>query len=44
VTVLALRRGEEVIANPEAGESIESGDVLVVLGRGEDIQRVAALE
>ncbi|MDY7096210.1 MAG: TrkA family potassium uptake protein [Acidobacteriota bacterium] len=44
VTVLALRRGEEVLANPEAGEKIESGDVLVLLGHGDDIQRVAALE
>lgn len=42
VTVLALRRGDHVISNPAADDEVESGDVLVVLGRDEAVRRLAA--
>lgn len=44
VTVLAFRRHDSVIANPKAAERIESGDVLVLLGRLDAIRRLGALE
>lgn len=42
VTVLALRRGDEVLANPSADDEVESGDVLVLLGRDEAMRKLAA--
>lgn len=42
VTVLALRRGDEVHANPSATDQVASGDVLVLLGRDEAVRRLAA--
>jgi len=41
VTVLAIRRGNEVVISPGAGQTVEEGDVLVVVGRNE---RLTALE
>jgi trk system potassium uptake protein TrkA len=43
LSVLAIQRGEEVTANPGAGATVESGDVLVLLGSEAAISRVAAL-
>lgn len=43
VSVLALRRGEIVKANPRASETIESGDVLVLLGHADAIKRLGSL-
>lgn len=43
VTVLALRRGENVRANPQGSDGVESGDVLVLMGERAAIQRIAAL-
>lgn len=40
VTVLAIRRGEEIIISPGARHEIKEGDVLVVLGR---VDRLRAL-
>jgi CPA2 family monovalent cation:H+ antiporter-2 len=42
VTVVAIRRGEELIPNPHGEERVQEGDLLVVLGLGEEI--VAARE
>ena len=43
VSVMAIQRGEHVIANPRPTEVIQSGDILVVVGSVESIRRVAAL-
>ncbi len=43
VTVLALRRGSEVTANPEAGTRLAAGDLAVVIGPPEKVRAVAAL-
>lgn len=43
VSVLAIRRGGEVLAAPGAATPVESGDLLLVLGSEEAIHRVAAL-
>jgi len=42
VTVVAIRRNEALIPNPRGEERVEEGDLLVVLGLGEEI--VAARE
>lgn len=36
VSVMAIQRGEETIANPEATETVRAGDTLVVLGTREE--------
>lgn len=38
VTVLAIRRGNEVIISPGAGQVIKAGDILVVVGREERLK------
>lgn len=43
VSVLAIRRGPEVMAAPGREAAIESGDLLLLLGDEEAIRRVAAL-
>jgi trk system potassium uptake protein TrkA len=43
LSVLAIQRGDQVTANPGAGATVESGDVLVLLGSEAAITRVAAL-
>jgi trk system potassium uptake protein TrkA len=43
LSVLAIQRGGQVTANPGAGATVESGDVLVLLGSEAAISRVAAL-
>jgi monovalent cation:H+ antiporter-2, CPA2 family len=37
VTVIAIRRGDELIANPSADEVVQGGDLLVVFGLGEEL-------
>lgn len=44
VTVIAIQRGDLVMANPEPEEPVESGDVLVLLGDDPSITGVAALK
>ncbi len=44
VSVLAIRRGGKVLANPAADDPLFSGDVLVLLGNPRSIERIAALE
>lgn len=43
VTVLAIQRGREALANPAPELTIETGDVLVLLGEDPQIRKVAAL-
>ena len=40
IIVVALKRGDDVIFNPEADERIQGGDVLVALGPLSAIERV----
>jgi trk system potassium uptake protein TrkA len=40
VTIVAIRRGEEVLSLPRADEVIRPDDILVVLGRMEDCERL----
>jgi trk system potassium uptake protein TrkA len=42
VTVLAIQRRGKASANPPLGEALQGGDVLVLLGRQDAIERVAA--
>lgn len=42
VSVMAIRRGDDVEPNPRADETIESGDILVVIGSTEHVNRLAA--
>jgi CPA2 family monovalent cation:H+ antiporter-2 len=43
VSVVAIRRGEDLIPNPGADERVQAGDLLVVLGLGEEIAAASAL-
>lgn len=43
VTVVAIRRGEELIPNPQGDERVSEGDLLVVLGLGEEIAAAGEL-
>ncbi|RAL21244.1 potassium uptake system protein [Lujinxingia litoralis] len=43
VSIMAIQRGDHVIANPMGGESLKSGDVLVVVGSVNSIRNLAAL-
>ncbi len=40
LTIVAIRRGNDVIISPGASEVIQEGDILVVLGRTEDCERL----
>ncbi|MBF7084432.1 TrkA family potassium uptake protein [Desulfallas sp. Bu1-1] len=44
VTILAVKRGEDIIVAPVAGQVINPGDVLVALGKNEDLQRLSEME
>jgi len=39
ITLLAVRRGSEVMSNPESGTRFTAGDILVILGKPLDIVR-----
>ncbi|QDG51211.1 TrkA family potassium uptake protein [Persicimonas caeni] len=43
VSVLAIRRGDTVEPNPRAEVQLVSGDIMVVIGRPEAVNRIAAL-
>ncbi|TXD34440.1 TrkA family potassium uptake protein [Lujinxingia vulgaris] len=43
VSIMAIQRGDEVIANPMGAESLQSGDVLVVVGSVNSIRNLASL-
>jgi trk system potassium uptake protein len=40
ISVLAIKHGEAITVSPKAQEVIQRGDVLVVVGANEDLQRV----
>ncbi|KQL54786.1 potassium transporter Trk [Heyndrickxia shackletonii] len=39
ITIVAIRRGSNIIVSPQAGDVIEREDVLIVIGAVEDINR-----
>ncbi len=43
VTVLGIRRGEETIPNPPASATILKDDYLIVMGGGEELQKLERL-
>jgi trk system potassium uptake protein TrkA len=43
VSVLAIRRGDDIDPNPRAEDHLDSGDILVIIGRPEAVNRIAAL-
>jgi len=43
VNVVAIRRGDELVANPGAETVVEAGDLLVVIGIGEEIAAASLL-
>jgi len=44
ISVLAIRRGAEVIISPQAGDVVREGDILVVIGRDTQLRKFEALE
>ena len=44
VTVLAIRRGDNIIVAPGPDENMQQGDILVALGRNEDLQKLSELD
>lgn len=40
LTVLAIRREDTIIVSPEAGQVVEEGDILVALGRPNELKRL----
>ncbi len=44
VTILAIRRGEDILVAPGPDEKIARGDVLVVLGNNEDLEEINNLD
>lgn len=40
VTVLAIRRGTDIIISPGAAQKIEQGDILIVIGKNEKLSRL----
>jgi len=44
VTVLAIRRGDDIIVAPGPDENMKQGEVLVVLGRNEDLEGLSRMD
>ena len=44
VTILAIRRGENIIVSPGPDEKIGRSDILVVLGRNDNIEVLSNLD
>ena len=42
LTVLILRRGDELILNPSRSEMVSQGDMLVVAGRDDQLETLKA--
>lgn len=41
VTILAIKRGEEIVVSPRAEEIIAEGDILVAIGKNHDLQKLS---
>ncbi len=44
ITVLAVKRGSEVIVNPKAHEKLIEGDTVLILGREEKVLKLGSME
>lgn len=44
LSILAIRRGKEMIISPNAAQVIEEGDVLVIIGKTEKLQKFETVE
>lgn len=44
VTVLAIRRGDNIIVSPEPGEKLQSQDIMVALGSNNDLEKLTSLD
>jgi CPA2 family monovalent cation:H+ antiporter-2 len=42
VTIIAIKRGPEFLINPSPEEKIEEGDVLILIGKEEDLAKAQA--
>lgn len=40
VSVIAIRRGEDLILPPTSSESIKDGDIVVIIGRSKDVKKL----
>ena len=40
VNVLAIRRGKEILISPGARQAIHEGDILVAIGRNDQLKRI----
>ena len=41
ITVLAIKRGDEVLVNPSADDKVEEGDILLILGSEENLASIS---
>ncbi|MFZ5642702.1 MAG: potassium channel family protein [Bacillota bacterium] len=44
ITILAIKRGEDIIVAPRAEQTIDESDTLVAIGRNTDLEKVTELE
>ena len=44
ITILAIRRGEEIIVSPNSVQVINAGDILVALGKNKNLSRICDME
>ncbi|PKM77329.1 MAG: potassium uptake system protein [Firmicutes bacterium HGW-Firmicutes-15] len=44
VTILAIRRGDNIIVAPGPNENMRQGDILVALGHNDDLQKLSELD
>lgn len=44
ITILAIRRKEEIIVSPNASQVINAGDILVALGKNRSLNRICNME
>ncbi len=44
VTVLAIRRGDHIIVSPEPDEKLQGQDIMVALGRNDDLEKLTNLD
>lgn len=44
ITVLAVKRGQEIIVAPNAGQEINEGDILIAIGKNKDLNHISEME
>lgn len=43
ITILAIRRGDEIIISPGANAQVEESDILVAIGRNDSLERISTM-